>query len=360
MTESLLITHAHLVVDTGYEIADGWVAITDGTVTAVGPGSVAPPAAPAGPGGTPGERPVIDAGGRLVTAGLINTHHHMYQNLTRAFAPSVDGTLFEWLTTLYPVWAGLDEESVYVSTYVAMAELLMGGCTTSMDHQYVHPRPNLIDAQVRAARDVGFRFHATRGSMTRSVEDGGLPPASVVQDKDAVLADSERLVSAYHERGAGAMIQVALAPCSPFSVQKDVMIETAQLAERLDVRLHTHLAEDHDEDDYCLETYGVRPVDYFEEVGWLTDRSWVAHCVYPDDSEIARLGAAGVGVAHCPSSNMMLAGGTAKVAEMRAAGTPSGSGATGRRRTTPRRCGSRPAPRCCSRATARARARRRR
>ncbi|GGX37182.1 amidohydrolase family protein [Streptomyces noursei] len=228
-----------------------------------------------------------------------------------------------------PRWATLDEEAVHLATYVGIAELLMGGCTTSMDHHYVHPRPRLIDAQVRTAQDLGFRFHATRGSMTRSTEDGGLPPRSVTQTAEEMLADSERLVRAYHDPAPGALIRVALAPCSPFSVTTELMTATAELAERLDVRLHTHLAEDPDEDAYCLATYGCRPVEYFESVGWMTDRTWVAHCIHPDEAELAALAAAGVGVAHRPSSNMLIAGGTAAAREMRGLGMAVGIGCDG-------------------------------
>jgi hypothetical protein len=218
-----------LVVDGDREIPGGWVAVTNGRVTGVGT-----------PGSEPEASTTLSAAGRLVTPGLVNTRHHLYQNLTRSYAPAVNGTLFDWRTTLYPLWAALDEEAAYVSAYVGMAELLMGGCTTSSDHLYVHPRPRLVDAEISAARDIGFRFHATRGSMTRSVEDGGLPPRSVTQSTDEVLADSERLIRAHHDPAPGALIRVALAPCSPFSVTKNVMTATAELAERHDVRLHTH------------------------------------------------------------------------------------------------------------------------
>ncbi|MEU0969099.1 8-oxoguanine deaminase [Streptomyces sp. NPDC005917] len=318
-TVDLLVRDAGLlVVDGGWEIPGGWAALTGGRVTSVGAAGTEPEA-----------RTVVSASGRLVTPGLVNTHHHIYQNLTRSYAPAVNGSLFDWLTTLYPLWAALDEEAAYVSAYVGMAELLMGGCTTSSDHLYVHPRAGLVDAEIRAARDIGFRFHATRGSMTRSVEDGGLPPRSVTQTTDEVLADSERLIRTHHDPGPGALIRVALAPCSPFSVTKEVMTATAELAERYDVRLHTHLAEDHDEDTYCLETYGCRPVEYVEDCGWLSDRTWVAHCIYPNDAELRRLADAGVGVAHCPSSNMLIGGGTARVREMRELGLPVGIGCDG-------------------------------
>ncbi|MBB2179396.1 8-oxoguanine deaminase [Gluconacetobacter tumulicola] len=319
MTVDLLIRNAYLYIDRDWEVANGWLAVKDGRVHAVGDGAEDAPAA----------KSVISAHGRLVTPGLVNAHHHMYQNLTRAYAPVTNGTLFEWLKGLYPLWADLDAESVYLSTSVAMVELLMGGCTTSMDHMYVHPRPFLIDAQFRAARDIGFRFHATRGSMTRSVEDGGLPPASVVQDEDTILADSERLVAAFHDPTPGAMGRVALAPCSLFSVSERIMVESARLADKHDLRLHTHLAEDPDEDSYCAEIYGCTPTEYFEHVGWASPRSWVAHYIYPTGDEVDRLAHAGVCTAQCPCSNMMIGGGTADAMDMRRRGMRVGLGCDG-------------------------------
>ncbi len=308
------------------ELAGGWVAITAGVVTGVGATPEAPPTA----------TQTIDAAGCLVTPGLVNTHHHLYQNLTRAFAPVVDGTLFEWLVRLYPVWAGVDAEASYLSAWVGLTELALGGCTTSTDHLYIAPRGggDLWSAQIEAAAEVGLRFHPTRGSMTLSVKDGGLPPDSVVQDDDEVLADCERLVARHHDPDPHAMVRVALAPCSPFSVRPELMRATAELAERLDVRLHTHLAEDVDEDAFCLQRFGRRPIEQFEEVGWLSDRAWVAHCVHPNPAEVARLGAAGVGIAHCPSSNMILGAGGSRgticpVQDLRAAGSPVGLGCDG-------------------------------
>ncbi|MDQ1462399.1 MAG: 8-oxoguanine deaminase, partial [Actinomycetota bacterium] len=270
--------------------------------------------------------------GCLVTPGLINTHHHIYQNLTRSYRPAVNGTLFQWLTTLYPRWALLDEEAAYVSAWVGVAELALGGCTTTTDHLYVHPRGagDLISAEIRGAQEVGVRFHPTRGSMSLSQKDGGLPPDSVVQDDDEILADSERLVALHHDRTWGAMVRIALAPCSPFSVTPELMRATAELAEQLDVRLHTHLAEDPDEDTFAQEMFGRRTIEQFEEVGWGSDRAWVAHCIYPNDDEIKRLGSWGTGVAHCPSSNMLIGGGgIAPVADFRAAGVPVGLGCDG-------------------------------
>ncbi|MGH9124663.1 MAG: 8-oxoguanine deaminase [Acidimicrobiales bacterium] len=304
------------------ELTGGWVAITDGLVSAVGGAADAPP---------PATR-VLRAEGCLVTPGLINTHHHIYQNLTRSYRPAVSGSLFEWLSILYPRWALLDEEAAYLSAWVGLAELALGGCTTSTDHLYVHPRGagDLLSAEITAALELGMRFHPTRGSMSLSQKDGGLPPDSVVQEDDDILADSERQVARHHDRSWGAMVRIALAPCSPFSVTPELMRATAELADRLDVRLHTHLAEDADEDRFAEENFHKRTVEHFEDVGWLTSRSWVAHCIYPNPAEIGRLGAAGVGVAHCPSSNMMIGGGGfSPVAELRAAGAPVGLGCDG-------------------------------
>ncbi|NVN05290.1 8-oxoguanine deaminase [Asaia spathodeae] len=319
MSTSLLVTDACLYLDRGLEIPNGWIHLENGRVA--GYGAMTTPA--------PQAARVLSAGGRLVTPGMVNAHHHMYQNLTRAYAPVVNGTLFEWLQGLYPLWATLDEESVYLSSYVAMTELLLGGCTTSMDHHYVHPRPRLIDAQIRAARDIGFRFHATRGSMTRSVKDGGLPPDSVVQSEDVILEDSERLIGLFHDPNPGAMTRVALAPCSLFSVSETIMKESALMAERHDVRLHTHLAEDHDEDVYCREVYGCTPAEYFERSGWASQRSWVAHYIYPTGDEIDRLAHKGVCAAQCPCSNMMIGGGSADAMDLRRRGMKVGLGCDG-------------------------------
>jgi 8-oxoguanine deaminase len=321
----LLVAGAELVAtmdDDRRELAGGWVACRDGFVAAVGSSSEEPPAASR----------VLRADGCVVTPGLINTHHHIFQNLTRSYAPAVNGSLFQWLTTLYPRWAALDEEASYLSAWVGLAELAVGGCTTSSDHLYVHPSGagDLLGAEIRAAQELGFRFHPTRGSMSLSEKDGGLPPDSVVQDDDTILAASEDAVARHHDPAAGAMVRIALAPCSPFSVTPDLMLRTAELAERLDVRLHTHLAEDPDEDAYCLDVYGRRPIEHFEACGWGTDRSWVAHCIYPNDAEVARLGSWGTGVAHCPSSNMLIGGGgIAPVRDFREAGVPVGLGCDG-------------------------------
>ncbi len=301
------------------EIAGGWVSIIDGFVSGVGSGP-----APAG-------LTTIDASDCLVTPGLVNTHHHLYQNLTRAFPPMTDKPLFGWLQSLYPLWRSIDTESVHVSAWVGLAELALSGCTTSTDHLYLHPRGagDLLTAEIDAARDLGIRFHPTRGSMSLSEKDGGLPPDDVVADDDEILAACEEAVQRHHDRSLGAMTRVALAPCSPFSVTEGLMVRTAELAERLDVRLHTHFAENAEDDDFSLATFGCRPMEYLEWTGWCTDRTWVAHCVMPDHDEIKRLGAAGVGAAHCPSSNMILASGIAPVVDLRAAGVKVGLGVDG-------------------------------
>ena len=301
------------------ELEGGWVAVTGGLVEAVGTGT--PPTAAA----------TIDADGCLVTPGLVNTHHHLYQNLTRALPAMTDKPLFGWLQSLYPLWRGIDEEAVHVSAWVGLAELALSGCTTSTDHLYLHPRGagDLLGAEIAAARDVGLRFHPTRGSMSLSEKDGGLPPDDVVADDDEILAASQVAVERHHDRAHGAMVRVALAPCSPFSVTEELMVRSAELAERLDVRLHTHFAENAEDDAFSLATFGCRPMAYLERTGWCTDRTWVAHCVMPDDHEVARLGAAGVGVAHCPSSNLILSSGIAPVVRLRAAGCPVGLGVDG-------------------------------
>jgi cytosine/adenosine deaminase-related metal-dependent hydrolase len=321
----LLVHRAHLLATcdaAGRELPGGWVAVRDGRVAAVG--SAADP--------VPEARVVLDAAGCLVTPGLVNTHHHLFQNLTRAFAPALNRSLFDWLQHLYPVWRGIDEEASYLATRVGLAELALGGVTTTSDHLYIAPRGagDLWTAQVEAARAAGVRLHATRGSMTLSTAEDGLAPPELVQDDDEVLADSERLVGRHHDPDPHAMVQMALAPCAPFNVRPALMRATAELAERLDVRLHTHLAEDPDDDAYCRARFGRSPVEHFEDLGWAGPRTWVAHCVHPSGAEVARLAAAGVGVAHCPSSNMILGGGgICPVRDLRAAGSPVGLGCDG-------------------------------
>ena len=301
------------------ELDGGWVAISDGLIEAVGVGQ------------SPEAAETIDATDCLVTPGLINTHHHIYQNLTRAYPPMTDKPLFGWLQSLYPLWRSLDTESAYVSAWVGLAELALSGCTTSSDHLYLHPHGagDLLTAEIDAARDLGVRFHPTRGSMSLSEKDGGLPPDDVVADDDEILAACEEAVARHHDRSFGAMTRVALAPCSPFSVTEDLMVRTAELASRLDVRLHTHFAENAEDDEFSIATFGCRPMEYLERTGWCTDRTWVAHCVMPNDDEIRRLGAAGVGAAHCPSSNMILSSGISPVVDLRAAGVKVGLGVDG-------------------------------
>lgn len=274
---------------------------------------------------------VFDAREHVLLPGLINGHHHFYQTLTRAFPQALNKSLFSWLKSLYPVWARLGEEMIEVSTQVALAELLLSGCTTASDHHYLFPRglENAIDIQMAQAEKLGVRVHLTRGSMSLGEDDGGLPPQSTVQDEETILADSERLISQYHQPEAGAMSRVALAPCSPFSVSESLMRASAELARKHDVRLHTHLAETHDETAFCIEMFGLRPLDYLEKVGWLNDRVWLAHGIHFNDDEVRRLGEAGTGICHCPSSNMLLASGLCPTLDLERAGSPVGLGVDG-------------------------------
>jgi 8-oxoguanine deaminase len=273
----------------------------------------------------------FDAGAHVVLPGLINTHHHFYQTLTRAVPAALDRELFPWLQALYPLWARLTPEAVDLASTLAMAELMLSGCTLTTDHHYVFPKgvEDGIDIQVAAAKRLGLRVLLTRGSMNRSQRDGGLPPDSVVQDEDTILADSERVVARYHQAGDGAMTQIALAPCSPFSVTTSLMRATAELAQRLDVRLHTHLAETEDENRYCLEIHQCRPLDYLEECGWLNHRTWLAHGVHFNADEFPRLASAGTAVTHCACSNQVLASGTCPVCDLEDAGVAVGLGVDG-------------------------------
>jgi 8-oxoguanine deaminase len=274
---------------------------------------------------------IYDASTSVLLPGLINTHHHFYQTLTRAYPEALNKELFPWLKSLYKVWANIQPEMLAVSTELALSELLLSGCTTASDHHYLFPKQlkNAIDIQVEEAQKIGMRVVLTRGSMSLGEKDGGLPPQSVVQTKEQILTDSERLIKTYHESEEGAMIQIALAPCSPFSVTRDLMIETAELAQQYDVRLHTHLAETIDEENFCLEKFGLRTVDYLESVGWLSDRTWLAHGIHFNQQEIQKLGDFGVGICHCPSSNMMLASGICHSLELEEAGSTIGLGVDG-------------------------------
>ena len=297
--------------DAGTEHRDGWIRIEDGLVAEVGSG-----AAPDG---------AEDLGGAVVTPGFVNTHHHLYQTLTRARAQQAD--LFTWLKTLYPRWARIDDEMEYAAARCGLAELALSGCTTVFDHHYVFPRgvSGLVEAEVRAAQELGVRLVASRGSMDLGESDGGLPPDSLVEDIDAILADTERL----HVLADGALVQIAVAPCSPFSVTTRLMEESAELARRLGLQLHTHLAETAEEDSYCRELFDCTPVEYLERVGWLADDVWCAHCVHLSDDDVQTFAHAGVGVAHCPTSNLRLGAGVAPVRAMLDAGVRVGLGVAG-------------------------------
>ena len=273
----------------------------------------------------------FEAGAHVVLPGLVNTHHHFFQTLTRALPAALDKELFPWLQALYPVWARLTPGALENAVTVALAELLLSGCTTTSDHHYVFPLglERAIDIEVAAARRLGMRVLVTRGSMNRGQRDGGLPPDDLVEDEDAILEDSARLIAAYHEPGPDAMVQVALAPCSPFSVTTSLMRATAALAARTGVRLHTHLAETEDENRYCLAAQGCRPLDYLEECGWLERPLWLAHGIHFDAPELQRLARAGISVSHCPASNQLLASGTCPVPTLEAAGVAVGLGVDG-------------------------------
>lgn len=268
----------------------------------------------------------FDASQHILLPGLINTHHHLYQTLTRAFPPALNKRLFPWLQALYPVWAKLQPDMLHAATELGLSELLLSGCTTVADHHYLFPEAltEAIDIQVSAATLIGNRVMLTRGSMSLGEKDGGLPPQSTVQSDAAILDDCQRVITQFHQRGDGAKVQLALAPCSPFSVTTDLMIETAKLARHNQVRLHTHLAETEDENSFCIKTFGLRPLDYLESVGWLSSDVWLAHGIHFNDQEIKRLGVAKTGIAHCPSSNMILASGVCRTKELQAAGSPVG------------------------------------
>ncbi|MCJ8310658.1 MAG: 8-oxoguanine deaminase [Rhizobiaceae bacterium] len=275
---------------------------------------------------------VFDASEHVVLPGLINTHHHFYQTLTRAHPAAINKELFPWLKALYPIWAkNVNPDAFRLATRLALTELLMSGCTTVSDHHYLYPAglENAMDIQVEEAARLGIRMTLNRGSMSLSEKDGGLPPDSIVQDDDTILADCERVLNKYHDKSEGSMLQVALAPCAPFTVTKQLMTQTMDLAHKHDCTCHTHLGETLDEDDYCLAHFGCRPVDYLEELGWMNDRVWLAHGIHFNDDEVRRLGAAGVGVCHCPTSNMVLASGHCRTKELEAAGSPVGLGVDG-------------------------------
>jgi cytosine/adenosine deaminase-related metal-dependent hydrolase len=303
--------------DAGTEHPSGWVLVDGGVVTGVGAGE------------EPEADERIELAGAVVTPGLVNTHHHLYQTLTRARAQQAD--LFTWLRKLYPVWAGIDAEAEYAAARTGLAELALSGCTTVFDHHYVFPRgrEGLIEAEVQAARELGVRIVASRGSMDLGVSQGGLPPDDLVEDLDSVLAETERLTRLLHEPGPGAHVQLAVAPCSPFSVTRRLMQESAALARLLELPLHTHLAETREEQAYCMELYGCTPVEYLADLGWLGPDVWCAHCVHLSTDEIHDFASSGTGVAHCPTSNLRLGAGVAPVRQLLDAGLRVGLGVDG-------------------------------
>ena len=324
--QTLLIRNARCIATMDHadpllarELRDASVLVRGNRIEAIGPAGELPQQADV----------VIDAHNHLVTPGLVNTHHHMVQSLTRAIPAVQNAELFSWLRGLYPIWAGLTPEMVRVSTQVAMAELLQSGCTTSSDHLYIYPNGVRLDDSIEAAREMGMRFVACRGSMSVGQSQGGLPPDSLVEDEAFILKDSQRLIEQYHDAAFGAMVQIALAPCSPFSVSRDLMRESAALARSYKVRLHTHLAENDHDIAYSREKFNCTPAQYAQELGWLGDDVWHAHCVKLDDEGISLFAATRTGVAHCPCSNMRLASGIAPVRKMLNAGVPVGLGVDG-------------------------------
>ena len=312
-----LLVRAGLVVAGTAELQNGWVLARDGMIAEVGSG---PP---------PPADEVIDEPNCLAMPGLVNAHDHMYQWATRGYVP--DGTLFEWLRALYPVWARIDAETVRVAARAAIANLLLSGCTLSTDHHYVFPhrRPGIFEALVDAARELGLRFHPCRGSMSLGESQGGLPPDSVVEKEDDILADTEAMIARHHNPRPGSMCRVVVAPCSPFSVTPQLMRDSAELARRHEVRLHTHLAETLDEERFCVEKFGMRPFELMEDLGWTGDDVWYAHGIHLNDAEVDRIAEVHTGVAHCPSSNMRLGAGACRVEDLVRAGARVGLGVDG-------------------------------
>lgn len=321
--KTLLVKHADLLLtmDPAQErIPDGGMFIRGNVIEQIGPTEELPAEA---------DR-VIDARGMLIMPGLINIHHHLYQTLTRALPGAQDAKLFDWLVRLYPVWGELTNEAVYTSTTLGLAELALTGCTTSTDHLYILPNDSTHDAEIEAARELGIRFHATRGSMSLGRSQGGLPPDHVVEDEDHILKDSQRVIEAYHDPEPYAMTRIALAPCSPFSVTADLMRESTKLARSYkNVMLHTHVAETEDEQAFTLEKVGLRPARYMEKLGWVGDDVWWVHCIWLTDDEVDLMAETGTGVAHCPSSNMRLGSGIAPIIQMVQKGVKVGIGVDG-------------------------------
>jgi len=319
---TLLVKHAELLVtmnDDRLRIPGGSLFVRDNVIEQVGPTAELPS----------GADHVIDAHGMIILPGLINTHHHFYQTLTRAVPAAQDATLFGWLKTLYPIWAGMNSEAVYTSALVALAELMLSGCTTASDHLYIYPNDCRIDDEIRAAQEIGIRFQPCRGSMSLGESKGGLPPDSVVEEEDFILKDTQRVIETYHDPSPGAMLRIVVAPCSPFSVTPDLMREAAALARAYGVRLHTHLAETLDEERFCLREFGRRPVGYAEDLGWVGDDVWHVHCVHLNEQEVGVFAQTGTSVCHSPSSNMRLASGIAPVRAYLDAGVAVGLGVDG-------------------------------
>ncbi len=317
-----LLQHAALIVsmdDQDTRWSDGGIYVVDNVIAQIGPTDTLPQEADQ----------VIDARNMLILPGLVNTHHHFYQTLTRNLPAAQNANLFPWLRIHYPIWAHLTPEAISVSTQVALAELILSGCTTSSDHCYIWPNGARLDDQIQAAQEMGFRFHAARGSMSVGESQGGLPPDSVVEDEEAILHDSQGVIETYHDASRYAMLRVVLAPCSPFSVSAELMRQSAQLARAYGVSLHTHLAETRDEADYCAATFGRTPVELAEDLGWVGPDVWYDHMVHPGTEEITRLGHTKTGVAHCPSSNMRLASGIAPIRQLRQVGARVGLGVDG-------------------------------
>lgn len=322
MSKTLLVKNAELLVTMDgqrREIKQGGLYIVGNQIVQVGPSSELPQTADE----------VLDLKGHIVIPGLINTHHHMYQSLTRVVPSAQDGELFNWLQNLYPIWARLTPEMIHVSTQTAMAELILSGCTTSSDHLYIYPNGCKLDDSIHAAAEIGMRFHAARGSMSVGRSQGGLPPDSVVEQEPAILKESQRLIEQYHDASHSAMLRVVVAPCSPFSVSRDLMREAAVLAREYGVSLHTHLAENQNDIAYSREKFGMTPAEYAEDLGWVGPDVWHAHCVQLDQHGIDLFARTGTGVAHCPCSNMRLASGIAPIRKMRDAGVPVGIGVDG-------------------------------
>lgn len=317
---TLLIKNAYIVTmdDAQTEIPNGGMFIRDGVIEHVGQIDNLTDA-----------DEILDLKNHVVAPGLINTHHHFYQTLTRAVPAAQDANLFNWLKTLYPIWAKIQPDDIFTSTQTALAELALSGCTTASDHLYLYPNASTLDLEIDAALQLGLRLQASRGSMSLGESKGGLPPDSVVDSEDAILKDSQRLIEKYHNPKHGAMTQIVLAPCSPFSVTTDLMKQSAKLAREYGVHLHTHLAETEDEEQFCLQKFGHRPVGYMQEVDWVGDDVWFAHAVYVNDEEIKVFAKHNCGVAHCPTSNMRLASGIALIKEYRQAGVNVGLGVDG-------------------------------